>query len=263
MPHVTEAIIEGVLLGAFMFFACAATVVFCHPDSPIARTMISPLARRACIGSLMGLTAVTLIYSPLGQRSGAHMNPAATLVFTLLGKLTWPDAIAYPIGQLCGGVVGVTLARLVLGGRAAHDSVRYASTVPGSHRLGLVFLGELLISALLMAAVLWMSNTASTAPYTGIVAGCMVAAFITVEAPLSGMSMNPARTLASAVWSRQFRGLWIYFTAPPLGMLLAAGVFLGVRGIDAAYCAKLQHPHDGPCLFECEINRMPGRERAP
>lgn len=262
MLHPIEAIIEGLLLGTFMFIACSAVVVFCHPDSPIARTITTPLARRACIGILMGLTAITLIYSPLGQRSGAHMNPGTTLVFTMLGKVAWPDAIAYPVAQFIGGFLGVALARALLGVRVGHENVSYASTLPGAHGIGFAFLGEHLISAILMTAVLWIGNTAATAPFTGIVAGCMVAIFITLEAPLSGMSMNPARTLSSALWSRQFRGLWIYFTAPPLGMFLAAVMYIGVRGVDAVYCAKLQHPCGGACLFHCNIDRMPGREPA-
>ncbi|MBY0111890.1 MAG: aquaporin [Phycisphaerales bacterium] len=259
MLHPTEAIIEGVLLGTFMFIACSVVVVFCHPESPVARTITKPLTRRFCIGILMGLTAIALIYSPLGQRSGAHMNPVPTLVFTLLGKVSWPDAIAYPAGQFLGGFLGVALARALVGPRVGHESVSYASTVPGAHGTVVAFLGELVIATLLMSMVLWMSNTAFAVPFTGIVAGCMVASFITLEAPLSGMSMNPARTLSSALWSRRFRGLWIYFTAPPLGMLLAAIGYVGIRGIDAVYCAKLQHPQDGPCLFHCNIDRMPGR----
>lgn len=259
MPHITEAIIEGTLLGAFMFIACSAVVLFHHPESPVARTITRPLVRRLCVGVLMGLTAIALIYSPLGQRSGAHMNPGTTLTFVLLGKVHWPDAIAYPIGQFVGGFLGVACARLVLGSRVADNHVRYASTLPGAHGTVVAFLGELVISSMLMSVVLWMSNTAYAAPYTGIIAGCMVACFITIEAPLSGMSMNPARTLASGLWSRQFQGLWVYFTAPPIGMLLAAGVYVGVRGTEAVYCAKLQHPREGPCLFECTIDHMPGR----
>ncbi|HEX8875490.1 MAG TPA: aquaporin [Phycisphaerales bacterium] len=263
MTHWTEAIIEGVLLGAFMFTACSAVVVFCHPSSPVARAITRPLARRGCIGVLMGLTAIALIHSPWGQKSGAHMNPGTTLVFTLLGKVPWKVAVMYPIGQFAGGFLGVGLARMAWGKHVAHESVRYASTLPGAHGTVVAFLGELIISSLLMSVVLWMSNTASAAPYTGIIAGCMVASFITIEAPLSGMSMNPARTLSSGLWSRRFDGLWIYFTAPPIGMLLAAGLYVGARGVDAVYCAKLQHPHEGPCLFECDIDRMPGRVPVP
>lgn len=266
MPHLTEAIIEGALLGTFMFVACAAVVLFHHPDSPVSRAVTRSLTCRACIGVLMGLTAVALIYSPLGQQSGAHMNPGTTLTFAMLGKVRAWDVVAYPLGQFVGGFLGVALARLLFSTRVAHKDVLYASTRPGAHGTVVAFLGELVISCILMSVVLWMSNTAGLAPFTGIAAGCMVAAFITVEAPLSGMSMNPARSLSSALWSREFRGLWIYFTAPPLGMLMAAGVYVGVRGIDAVYCAKLNHahaPHEGPCVFNCTIDRMPGRSPAP
>jgi aquaporin Z len=75
--------------------------------------------------------------------------------------------------------------------------------------------------------------------------------YIIVEAPLSGMSMNPARTFGSALLARDFPGLWIYFTAPPLGMLLAAELFTRRYGLERVLCAKLHHPAIGRCVFGC------------
>jgi aquaporin Z len=86
---------------------------------------------------------------------------------------------------------------------------------------------------------------------TGLVVGLMVATYITVEAPLSGMSMNPARSFASAAVSGIWTHLWVYFVAPPLGMLLAAQVFLWVRGRLAVRCAKMDHDNRVRCIF-CE-----------
>jgi hypothetical protein len=70
------------------------------------------------------------------------------------------------------------------------------------------------------------------------------------------MSMNPARTFGSALWAGKFRGLWIYFTAPPLGMLLAAQVFTHRYGLQRVVCAKLHHPMKGPCIFGCDAERQ-------
>jgi aquaporin Z len=87
-------------------------------------------------------------------------------------------------------------------------------------------------------------------------AGALVATYIAFEAPISGMSMNPARTLASALGAHNWTALWVYFTAPPLGMLAAAEVYLRILGRHRIFCAKLHHDNQKPCLF-CEYQ---GRE---
>jgi aquaporin Z len=79
-----------------------------------------------------------------------------------------------------------------------------------------------------------------------------VALFITFEAPISGMSMNPARTLGSAFGAMRWEQIWIYFLAPPLGMLLAAEVRLRSRGFHSVLCAKLHHENYTRCIFRCE-----------
>jgi len=88
------------------------------------------------------------------------------------------------------------------------------------------------------------------ARFTGLVAAALVATFIVIEAPLSGMSMNPARSLASAVFAHS-PALWIYFIAPPLGMLTAAEVYVLLAGRTRVRCAKLHHPPAATCIFAC------------
>jgi aquaporin Z len=87
-----------------------------------------------------------------------------------------------------------------------------------------------------------------------------VASYITLEAPLSGMSMNPARTFGSAFFGRNWTAIWIYFTAPLLGMLAAAQLYLARRGRQAVACAKLHHRNSKRCIF-CEYQA--GRSMAP
>jgi aquaporin Z len=77
----------------------------------------------------------------------------------------------------------------------------------------------------------------------------LVAVYITIEAPISGMSMNPARTFASAVPARHWGDLWIYFTAPVIGMLAAAELYLRTRGAAHIACAKLHHVNTRRCIF--------------
>jgi aquaporin Z len=257
--HWPAYLIEGALLGIFMVAACVAVVILQHPRSPVARAMECPRRRRVVIGVLMGLTAVALIYSPWGQRSGAHMNPGTTLTFLMLGKVQPWDAVFYIAAQFLGGFLGVWLASETLGHLVAHDTVNYAVTLPGPHGLRAAWLAEFAIAFGLMSMVLWSTNHAGTAPFTGLFAGILVAVYIAIEAPISGMSMNPARTLGSAIPARAFRGLWIYFTAPPLAMLCAAGLYVAFGGPGCVYCAKMNHSGHDRCIFNCRIEQMPGR----
>ena len=199
----------------------------------------------------MGSTAVAIIYSPWGQRSGAHMNPAVTLTFFRLGKVARLDLVGYVGAQFLGAIVGIAAAALALRGIVSDPSVHYVATLPGPTGKTVAFLAETAISFVLMFTVLSVSNHPRLARFTGLCAGLLVWTYITVEAPLSGMSMNPARTFGSAVVSRDFLGLWIYFTAPPLGMLLAAHLFTRRYGVQRVLCAKLHHPQGGPCIFGC------------
>ena len=256
--HWQEYLIEGALLGVFMIAACIVAVIFVHPRSFMSRRIPSPLLRRVVIGVLMGVTAICLIYSPWGGRSGAHMNPALTLTFLVLGKIHFWDAAMYMVAQFVGGCGGVLVARFMLGKLVAHEHVNFVATVPGRHGVRGAWLGEFAVAFLMMLMVLWSTNHSSTAGYTGVFAGLLVAMFITIEAPLSGMSMNPARTLASALPSRTFRHMWVYFTAPPIAMLCAAGVYVAVAGDKCVYCAKMNHAEHEPCLFNCSIEEMPG-----
>jgi aquaporin Z len=84
-----------------------------------------------------------------------------------------------------------------------------------------------------------------------VFAGCLVALYITFEAPLSGMSMNPARTLASALPARLFDTLWIHFMGPAAGMLLAVEAYRLLRRTPDVICAKLNHHTQRRCIFRC------------
>ena len=259
--HWPEYLSEGLLLGAFMIAACFATVAVEHPGSPLSARLRTPVGRRTVIGILMGLTAIGLIYSPLGRRSGAHMNPGTSLTFLLLGKMNPWDTAFYAFAQFAGGLAGVAISVALLGRLLRHKAVNYVATQPGQRGTGVAWLAEFAIAFGMMGMVLLSSNHARTAPYTGVFAGLLVASYIAVEAPLSGMSMNPARTLGSAVPAGAFRTLWVYFTAPPLAMLAAAAVYTGFAGHDRVYCAKLEHPAHGACIFNCRIGEMPGWNR--
>lgn len=266
--HWPEYVIEACELGLFMISASVFAILLFRPDSGAAHIINSDLARRALMGLAMGLTAIAIIYSPLGRRSGAHMNPAVTLTFWRLGKMSGWDALLYVVFQFLGGVIGMLVASLLLSRWLAHSSVHYVTTNPGDDgAIGLLFawLGEFVIALFMMLVVLNSSNRRRLAPFTGLFAGGLVVLWIVFEAPISGMSMNPARSFGSAyaagLSSSAASGLWIYFTAPPLAMLAGAELYLRCGRIRRVYCAKMHHPRRGACIFRCEFGELMNASR--
>ena len=205
-----------------MLAACLATALFF--DSPYAPE--SPWLARACMGLTMGATAIAIIKSPWGQASGAQFNPAITLTFYRLGKIGPYDTAFYILSHFAGGVGGVLLSAVLLGPRIASPHVNYAVTVPGLGGRPGACAAETFMAALLMIVVLYTSGRRKLAPLTTWFVGLLIASYIVLFAPVSGFSINPARTLGSALPAHLFTGLWIYFIAPLLGMSTAAEAYL-------------------------------------
>lgn len=247
---------ETAELALFMISACVFGVLLGHPSSPLHEAIDSPTLRRILMGIAMGSTAIAIIYSPLGQRSGAHFNPSVTVTYLLLGKVRPWDALFYVASQFLGGILGVMIASFPIGLPLMHANVHYVVTVPGVGGPHIAFWAELLISFVLMSTILAVSNTRRLARFTPLFAGALVATYIALESPLSGMSMNPARTFGSAFAAREWTALWVYFTAPPLGMLLASKVYRFRQGAQAVFCAKLHHNNDKRCIFRCNYAAM-------
>jgi aquaporin Z len=254
--HWPEYLMEGAELGVFMISACAVVALLEHPGSPVSRNIINPNVRRMLTGMAMGLTAIAIVYSPWGKQSGAHFNPSVTLTFWRLGKVAGWDAVFYVVAQSIGAVIGVLIAAGLLGQRIRHPSVNYVATLPGPYGVGVAFFAELLISFGLMSVVLTVSNTTALARATGLFCGVIVATYISLEAPLSGMSMNPARSFGPAAVSQMWTGFWIYCVAPPLGMLTAAEAYVRLQGAGRVACAKLHHQNSRRCIF-CDYQHGP------
>ncbi len=239
-------------LGMFMISACIFAVLLEHPSSALHRSIDNALARRAMMGLAMGGTAVAIICSPWGQRSGAHLNPAVTLAYWLRGKIAPADAVLYIVAQFTGGAAGVQLASLLIGPPVSHMAVNHVVTAPGQGGIWVAFAAEFAISFLMMGCILAFSNDRRIARYTPYAAGMLVALNITIEAPLSGMSMNPARSAGSSFAAGDWPAWWVYFTAPPLGMALASWAYMVIHGSRAIVCAKLHHHNAARCIFRCE-----------
>jgi aquaporin Z len=247
--HWPEYLSEALGLGIFMLSACGFAILLLRPGSPVVAVVPSLMLRSMLMGIAMGLTAVLNVYSSWGRRSGSHLNPAVTLTFVRLGKVHAGDVPGYVIAQFAGGLAGTGLAVLLFRPWVADPMVNYVATVPGPRGLAVAFAAELVISAGLMLVVLNVASRPALARFTGLFAGLMVALYITFETPLSGMSMNPARTVGSAVFARVWTGWWLYFVAPAAGMLLAAELVRKSRGVREQMCAKLYHDAGVRCIF--------------
>jgi len=251
--HWPEYASEAAGLGVFMISACVFGALYEFPGSPVHQAIKWQLARRLLMGLSMGLTAIAIIYSPWGKQSGAHINPSVTLTFLRLGKIRHWDAILYIFSQFTGAALGVAVIAIFLGRELADPAVDYVVTVPGARGPWVALAAEYAMALGMMSLVLYFSNHHKLDRYTGLFAGALVAAYITLEAPFSGMSMNPARTMGSALPPNVWKGLWIYLTAPPLGMLTAAELYLWWKGKAAVKCCKLHHANDKRCIF-CGAN---------
>lgn len=247
--------IEAVGTAIVLVVAGAVTMAVALPGSPLHDALAAPLLRRFCVGLVMAATIVSLVYSRYGMRSGAHLNPAVTVAFYRLGKVSRTDATCYVLAQFLGASVGVGVLAAGFRMQLADPAVRWYATVPGDSGIAAAFLAETALSFILFAAILICSNAKALARYTGCAAALLVCLFITFEAPISGMSLNPARTFGTALGGGIWDALWLYFTAPPLGMLLAAETFVRVRGRQAVRCAKLHHGKktEPRCIFSCTL----------
>jgi aquaporin Z len=254
--HWPEYLIEAACLCLFMISAGLFGTFFFAPSSPAAHWLGEGAAHRALMGTAMGGTAVALIYSPLGRRSGAHMNPATTLTFLRLGKVAPWDAAFYIAAQFFGGATGVFLVATALGSTFTGEPVRSVATLPGGRGVWIALAAEVAITFGLMMTVLTVSNSRRWMTRTGFCAGILVALYITFESPISGMSMNPARSFASAFPSGIWTAYWIYVIGPLAGMLLAAQVYVSWRGLGEVYCAKYDHGGGYRCIFRCRHGEL-------
>jgi aquaporin Z len=253
--HLPEYLMEAAELAIFLMVAGFATVVFEYPQSPVHQLMQDSALRRVLTGIIMGCAAIAITYSPWGKQSGAHMNPAVTLAFYRAGKIHLWDALFYIAFQFLGGLVGIYLVAFTLSTMFTDVPIQYIVTVPGALGWLPALLGEFVIAFVMMMMILLVSNNPKLNRWTGVFAGCLVWAYITFEAPLSGFGMNPARSFASAFPADIWTAFWIYLVVPPVGMLAATGMYQSLYGIRAVKCAKLHHENNRRCIFNCNYDR--------
>jgi aquaporin Z len=255
--HLAEYLIEAFGLGAILFGASVAGTALGYEGSPVARVISNAFARSAIAGLVLGVTVLMLILSRWGRRSGAHFNPAFTLAFMRLGRIKARDAAWYMVFQIAGSLAGVLAAYALLGDAFALPPVSFLATVPGRHGVWIAFATEAGLAYILMTVVLWTASRRSLTRFTGPIVAALLAIFVLLGSPLSGTSLNPARSLASALPSGIWASLWIYLVAPPAGMMAAAELFLRKRGARPVGCARLSRHHPRVACILCGRTNPP------
>jgi aquaporin Z len=233
---------------ALMLFIGVSAVAFMWgPGSPVP-IIENGAWRRLVTGILFAGGATAVVYSPLGQISGGHINPAVTLAFWRMGKVPARDAVIYIVVQCFGAIVGAFAAGLAWGPLTI--GVQYAATVPGpGYSWAGALAAEAAITFLLVFTIFVCVNKPRIAPRTGLICGALVAFLVMIEAPVTGTSLNPARTLGPALLAANYQDLWVYFVGPIAGAFLAVGAYRGQWGSQTV-CAKLYHTEKYPCPFD-------------
>jgi aquaporin NIP len=170
-----------------------------------------------------GLVIMVMIYA-VGHISGAHFNPAVSLAFALTRHFRWSRLTAYWVAQVAGAIVAAAVLRGSLG-NVAH----VGATLP-SGTLGQSFLWEVVLSFFLMFVIMAVAtDTRAVGEAAAIAIGATVGLDAMFGGPISGASMNPARSLGPALVSGDLHALWLYLVAPPLGAVLGALAYQYVR----------------------------------
>lgn len=212
------------------------TVMF-GTGSSIARALPNEGVRRLITGFLFGTTGALIALSLVGKVSGAHINPAVTLGFWLMRKLDSRIALGYVLAQLVGAVIG---ALPLLAWGAMGRSVAFGATLPGpGYTIQTVLLGEVITTFTMVSLLAVFLGFRRLRPFTPAIFPFLYAIMVYAEAPVSGTSTNPARSLGPAIVSGQWQGWWIYWVGPLTGAFVAtlACSFLAKR----IEVAKLYH----------------------
>ncbi len=216
---------EALGLGIFMASACFFSGIFFGEHGRFSTSLPWSL-QQGILGIMMGLTALLIFYSPVTSPSGSHINPAVTLAFYRLGKISFWDSFFYILFQFTGGTSTVYLMERLMGKNLSAAPLHDVVTVPGRFGTAAAAITEFIIAWIMMAMILFTSDHRILKKYTRVFAGILVSIFVIVAGPVSGFGMNPARSFASALPARVWTAFWIYLIIPIMGMLAAVEFYL-------------------------------------
>lgn len=207
------------IIGTFflIFIGCGAVVIDKKTNGSITHLGVS---------LVWGLAAMIIIYST-GHVSGAHLNPAVTLAFAAVRRFPWTQVPAYIGAQVFAAICAGFVLRLMFG-----DVAHIGATVPSGSDMQ-SFVLEIFVTYLLMFVISAVAtDTRAIGELAGMAVGATIAMNVAISGPISGASMNPARTLGSAVAGNKYTSIWIYMVAPILGAILGALSYNMIRLTD-------------------------------
>ncbi len=188
--------------------------------SPMAQLIPDMKMRQLITGFLFGSTGAAIALSAIGKTSGAHINPAVTMVFWLFRKIEGRLAITYILAQMTGAIVGCL--PLLLWGRMG-KSIEFGATVPGEgYSIQTALAGEIVTTFIMVSLLVIFIGFRQIRQFTPFMFPFLYAIMVPLEASISGTSTNPARSLGPAVISGQWDGWWIYLIGPLAGAFLAS-----------------------------------------
>ena len=232
---------EAFGLAIFMLSASFFGAMLEAGNSSWHRALPDAFTRTVIMGLLMGATAIFIFYSRWTSPSGAQINPAVTLTFFRLKKISSCDAFYYILFQIIGGTLAVYIMTILMGSSLTAAPVNYVVTVPGKYGLWPAVIIEFIIAFVMMTMVLFTSSNKKVARYTKIMAGCLVCCYVIISGPVSGFGMNPARSFASALPANTWTAFWLYLIIPVISMLCAAEFFLRFKSIKDITHTALWH----------------------
>jgi aquaporin Z len=217
--------------------------------SPVVNFIPNPGLRRAITGFLFGSTGALIAVSWVGKESGAHINPVVTLAFWVRGKIGHVHAIGYILCQLIGGIAGAL--PLLLWSHTG-NTVSYGATFPGqNYSVWAALLGEVVTSFALVFLLFVFVGHKKLKQYTPLLFPVLYMVMVYMEAPISGTSTNPARSLGPSIISGNWAAWWVYWVGPAVGALIGVAVlqFSWFKKLEVEV-AKLYHfEHDRHGVF--------------
>ena len=199
-------------------------LVFCGPGAIIMNDVSGGVVTHVGIAITFGLIVMAMIYS-IGDISGAHINPAVTIAFWASGRFNKKEVLPYITAQIIGALLASALLYLLFPLHETQGATLPSGTVMQS------FILEVVLTFILMFVIMKVSTGSKE---TGTIAGIAIGGVVGLEAmfagPITGASMNPARSFAPALFSGQTEQLWLYILAPILGALLAVLACKAIKG---------------------------------